>query len=220
MNIQMKIISIIVATLLVISCGEKAKDDSLEGPFNVTSTVTKPNEAAEGYYDDIIYGDENAPVTIVEYASLTCSHCAAFYSDILPTLKKEMIETGRAKLVFRNFIRGPYDMAGAAFARCENDMEAAKKWHGLFFERQHDWYKQGVEPMQELALLARKSGISRAKFDQCAVNKDMQKYLKDMLDEASTKLKIDATPTIYVNGMKLPDYRFETIKTAIEKAEK
>ena len=219
MNIKMRILSIVAAGLLVISCGDSAKDDGLEGPFSMISSVGKPNEASKGYYGDIIYGDLNAPITIVEYASLTCSHCSAFHVDVLPELKKDMLETGRAKLVFRNFIRGPYDMAAAAFARCEDDMESAKKWHGLFFERQHDWYKQGIEPMQELAFLARKSGISRAKFDQCAVNKDMQKYLKDMLDEASTKLEINATPTVYVNGMKLPDYRFETIKTAIENVE-
>lgn len=219
MNIKMRILGIVAAGLLVMSCGDNAKDDGLEGPFSMISSVGKPNEEAKGYYDDIIYGDQNAPITIVEYASLTCSHCAAFHTDILPGLKKELLDTGRAKLVFRNFIRGPYDMAAAAFARCEDDMEKAKKWHGLFFERQNDWYKQGVEPMQELAFLARKSGISRAKFDQCAVNKDVQKYLKDMLDEASTKLEINSTPSVYVNGMKLPDYRLETIKAAIENIE-
>lgn len=220
MKMHTRLLSVLAAGLLVVSCGESAKDDGLEGPFNMSSSVTKPNDAATGYFEDIIYGDVNAPVTIVEYASLTCSHCAAFHTDVLPELKKEMIETGRAKLVFRNFIRGPYDLAGAAFARCEDDMEKAKKWHNLFFERQHDWYKQGVEPMQELAAIARKSGVSRAKFDRCAVNKDVQKYLRDMLEEAQTKLQIEATPTVYVNGMKLPDYRFETIKSAIEKAEK
>lgn len=219
MNMKMRIMSIVAAGLLVISCGDSSKDDGLEGPFNLMSSVGKPSEGAKGYFEDIIYGDIDAPITIVEYASLTCSHCAAFHIDVLPELKKELLDTGRAKLVFRNFIRGPYDMAGAAFARCEDDMEKAKKWHGLFFDRQQDWYKQGVEPMQELAFLARKSGVSRAKFDQCAVNKDVQKYLKDMLDEATTKLQITATPTVYVNGMKLPDYRFETIKSAVENVE-
>ena len=220
MKKQMRFISILAAGMMMASCGESTTDDGLEGPFSTISNVEKPNEAAKGYYSDVVYGDENAPVTIVEYASLTCGACAAFHNNVLPELKKEMIDTGRAKLVFRNFIRGSHDMAASSFARCDDDMEKSKKWLNLFFERQGDWYKQDVDPMQELALIARKSGISRAKFDQCAVNKDMQKYLKDMQKEASSKLQVNATPTIYVNGMKVPDYGFETIKSAIEKAEK
>ena len=216
---KIKILSVIAAGLLVMSCGDSAKDDGLEGPFNMASTVEKPSEEAKGYYGDIIYGDPDAPVTIIEYASLTCSHCGAFHTEVLPELKKELIETGRAKLVFRNFVRDAYDLAGATFARCEDDMEKVKKWQGLFFDRQHDWYKQGVDPVQELALLARKSGISRAKFDRCAINPDVQKYLRALVDEANVKLNITATPTVYVNGMKLPDYQFETIKNAVEKAE-
>ena len=204
----------------MVSCGDAAKDDGLEGPFEMSSSVVKTNEEATGFYGDVVYGDENAPITIVEYASLTCSHCAAFNADVLPQIKSELIETGRAKLVFRNYVRGPYDLAGSAFARCEDDVEKVKKWNGLFFDRQHDWYKQGVEPMQELALIARKLGVSRAKFDRCAVNQDMQKYLRDMLDEANVKLNITGTPSVFVNGMKLPGYSFEMINEAVVNAEK
>ncbi len=220
MKIQMKILGVITAGLLMVSCGDSAKDDGLEGPFNMSSSVTKANEAATGFYGDIVYGDENAPVTIIEYASLTCSHCGTFHTEVLPQVKKELLDTGRAKLVFRNYVRDGYDLAGAAFARCEDDMEKVKAWHDTFFIRQHDWYRQGVEPTQELALLARKRNISRAKFDRCAINKDMQKYLRDMVDEASNKLNITATPSVFVAGMKLSGYQFEDIKKAVERAEK
>ena len=219
MKIEIKILSVIAAGLLVMSCGDTAKDDGLEGPFEMSSSVGKTSEEAVGFYEDVTYGNPDAPVTIIEYASLTCSHCGAFHTEVMPALKKEFLETGRAKLVFRNFIRGPYDLAGATFARCEDDMEKVKKWHDLFFVRQHDWYKQGVDPVQELALLARKSGVSRAKFDRCAVNKDVQKYLRAMGEEATSKLNITGTPTIFVNGMKLPGYSFDVIKNAVEKAE-
>lgn len=219
MKIHTKIVSIIAAGFLLVSCGESAKDDGLEGPFNLSSSVGKPNEDATGFYGDIVYGDENAPVTIVEYASLTCGHCGTFHNTVLPELKRELIETGRAKLVFRNYVRDGYDLAGATFARCEDDMEKAKRWHNLFFERQRDWLSND-KPINGLASLARKSGISRAKFDRCAINNDVKTYLSDMQTEASTKLNVNATPTIYVQGMKLPGSTYEMIKKAVERAEK
>jgi len=225
-NIIKPIATLLLGGLMLAACGEdtvktgaggsvyKINNDALIAIVPETDDLNTDS----GFYGDIVYGNADAPVTIVEYASLTCGHCGTFHNTVLPQLKTEFFDTGRAKLVYRNFSRDQYDLVAGAVSRC-SDSESSKRLLSLFFEKQNDWYRQGVNPMEELAKVARRAGMSRAKFERCAVNTDMNTYLTRLRDQARDELQIGVTPTIYVNGINLDQPTFEGVKAAIEAAE-
>ena len=92
---------------------------------------------AEGALPDVVEGQANAPVTVVEYASMTCSHCAAFATKVYPTLKSKYIDTGKAKLILREFPLDPLATAGFMLARCSGDKREAMI--ELLFAQQKNW---------------------------------------------------------------------------------
>ncbi|PCI34301.1 MAG: hypothetical protein COB54_00465 [Alphaproteobacteria bacterium] len=187
---------------------------------------------------DIIIGDENAPIEIIEYASLTCSHCATFNEEILPELMKKYVNTGKVKIVFRNFVftRNAFDVFASSLSRCVTE----KRFHplvGLYFKRQRTWlkYQEFGELQQtkkygkyaalgfargEAIKIAKIAGMKESEAYQCLARTDVLKYLMDGNKEARDKYKVNATPTIIVNGKKTEDYQFETIEKAILAASK
>lgn len=170
----------------------------------------------EGTWGDIIYGDPNAPVEIIEYASLTCPHCARFAADIFPKIKENYIDTGKVKFVYRNYVMNPYDMAASVAARCKTP-EVTKRLMKVFFERQSSWV--GAEDRVEaLAALARRAGgISRTQFDRCIANRDMQQHLAKMTQDGAARYKVNATPTLLVDGDKVERTNsWEAVKEAID----
>ncbi|WP_262695901.1 DsbA family protein [Kordiimonas aquimaris] len=170
---------------------------------------------AEGTWGDIVYGDPNAPVEIIEYASLTCPHCASFATQIFPKIKESYIDTGKVKFVYRNFIMNKYDMAASVVARCKSP-EIAKRLMSVFFAQQNNWARS-EDPAGALAALARRAGgISRTQFDRCVSDQDMQKHLVKMTQDGSTRYKVNATPTIILNGDKVDNYGLENLQTLIE----
>ena len=227
MKIWMKsALSIVVGSMLLVACGEEKTSTDTSGmvsEIKVDALLNlRPNldnyDTSTGFFDDIIYGNADAPVTIVEYASLTCNHCATFHTAILPRVKEAFLDTGQAKLVFRNHVRDPYDIAAAAVARCA-DEPTAKRLISLFFEKQRDWYAQNVNPTEELANIARRIGMSQAKFERCAINTDMRNFLVDFSDLTAKELLLNVTPSVYIDGKLIADYRFETIEAAIKAAQ-
>lgn len=225
-NIMKPIATMLLGGLMLAACGEDTAQTGAGGSVYkinndaLIAIVPKVDDlnTETGFYGDIVYGNADAPITIVEYASLTCSHCGNFHNTIMPKLKAEYFDTGRAKLVYRNFSRDQYDLVAGAVSRC-TDAESSKRLLGLFFEKQNDWYRQGVNPMEELAKVARRAGMSRAKFERCAVNTDMNTYLTRARDQARDELQIGLTPTIYVDGVNLAEPTYEGVKAAIEAIE-
>lgn len=170
----------------------------------------------EGTWGDIIYGDPDAPVEVIEYASLTCPHCARFSADIFPKIKEEFIDTGKVKFVYRNYVMNQYDMAASVVARCKTP-EVTKRLMQVFFDRQAAWV--GAEDrVGALAGLARRAGgISRTQFDRCIANRDMQQHLAKMTQDGAARYKVNATPTLLVDGSKVEATNsWDAIKAAIE----
>src|SRR6202043_2659455 len=118
--------------------------------------------------DDRILGNPEAPITIVEYASLTCPHCAHFANDILPEIKKEWIDTGKAKLVLRDFPLDEPALRAARIARCAPP-ERYYAFADTFFSAQEKWVRSG-DYREALARLAKLGGMGQAEFDTCIKN--------------------------------------------------
>ena len=218
-----RFLGVAAIALSLAACGDKAEKgaaDKAEGGDSVAaSAVTAPAEATEGTWGAILYGDPNAPVEIVEYASLTCPHCAHFANDILPAIKEKYVDTGKVKISYRNFIMNQVDLAASTVARC-GDMEMTQKLMAAFFETQGEWaHSQDQRAILDaLARTARRAGMSRTEFDRCLANTDMHKHLVEMTQEGVNKFEVNSTPTLFVNGKKLDNYLGETVEAAVEAA--
>ena len=149
---------------------------------------------------DRVLGKADAPITIVEYASMTCPHCAHFDKDVLPGLKKKWIETGKAKLVLRDYPLDEVALRAAMMARCA----PAERFYPLvdtLFETQEQW-ALAKDWRGALEKTARLAGIGKKDFDACLANKAMEDQVAQSRLIATTQLGVDSTPTFFVNGTK------------------
>ena len=151
--------------------------------------------------DDRILGNPEAPITIVEYASLTCPHCAHFANDVLPEIKKEWIDTGKAKLVLRDFPLDEPALRAAMIARCAPP-ERYYAFADTFFAAQEKWVRSG-DYREALARLAKLGGMGQAEFDTCIKDTELENKIVEGRLKASQELDVSSTPTFFVNGSKL-----------------
>jgi protein-disulfide isomerase len=157
---------------------------------------------APGPLEDIVLGNADAPNTIVEYASMTCSHCAQFHNEVFPSLKKEFIDTGKAKFILREF---PLDgLAAHAFmlARCAGPDRYYPMVGGLF-ESQENWAVPGPEGKEKLMQIAKQAGFSQESADKCVADKAQFEKVVEVRQRAHDKFGVDSTPTFFVNGKRL-----------------
>ena len=151
--------------------------------------------------DDRILGNAQAPITIVEYASLTCPHCAHFANDVLPEIKKEWIDTGKAKLVLRDFPLDEPALRAAMIARCAPP-ERYYAFADTFFAAQEKWVRS-TDYREALARLAKLGGMGQAEFDTCITNTELENKIVEGRLRATQELEVTSTPTFFVNGSKL-----------------
>jgi protein-disulfide isomerase len=147
---------------------------------------------------DIPLGAADAPVTIIEYASMTCPHCAAFYATTFPELKKKYIDTGKVRFIFREFPLDPRAMAAAMLARCSGD-DKRNAVVDLLFAQQKNWaFSQ--KPLEDLAGLLKQTGMGQAAFDACLKNQDLYDKILKVHNRGADKFGVAATPTFFING--------------------
>jgi protein-disulfide isomerase len=227
---MLRMLGLLFGVTLIAACGEADSStestvaDSSEVTTVANTVVEKAEQVAdaagtaerEGVWGDIAYGDPNAPIEIIEYASMTCPHCASFSSSIFPKVKEKYIDTGKVRFLFRNLVTNQVDLAASTIARCTNQ-EVAQKLTKEFFAKQRDW-GTSQDPITALAGIARKAGISRTQFDRCLANTEMHKNLVKIGQDGVKEFNVTATPTIIVNGNKLDNYGLEAIEKAVEAA--
>lgn len=169
---------------------------------------------AQGPLPDIVVGSADAPVTIVEYASMTCPHCAQFQKDVLPELKTKYIDTGKVKYMLREF---PLDnLAAAAFmlARCSGD-DRYYPMVDAMFETQESWAVPGADGKGRLLQIARQAGMSKEQFDQCLANQELFNKILQTRQIAHDKFQVDSTPTFFINGKRLKgDHQLKDFQVA------
>jgi protein-disulfide isomerase len=150
---------------------------------------------------DIAEGKADAPATIIEYASMTCSHCAAFHKDVWPALKAKYIDTGKAKLILREFPLDPLATGAFMLARCAGP-EKRDAVVDRLFDHQADW-AFAANPLFKLKEQLIAAGMPEADFEACLKNQGLFDQVKAMRDAAASKLDITSTPTFFVNGQRL-----------------
>lgn len=156
---------------------------------------------AIGPLPDIVQGSASAPATIVEYASMTCTHCAAFHEQVWPELKAKYIDSGRAKFILREFPLDPLATAGFMLARCAGP-DKRNLLVDQLFSQQKTW--AFVEkPIQPLLEMVKQIGMSQTDFETCLKNQDLYDQVNQSRDRAAETFNIDSTPTFFINGRKL-----------------
>ena len=183
---------------ILMSFGAAAAAGALVAPF--AAAPAKASDDSVGA-DERILGNPEAPVTIIEYASLTCPHCASFHKEVLPTIKKNWIDTGKARLVYRDFPLDGLALRAAMLASCiEGD--GYFSFLEVLFSSQQKWAR-AADPAGELAKIARLAGIDRATFDRCFADQaEMDRILQQRVHAAETH-EVQSTPSFIVNGRKI-----------------
>lgn len=156
---------------------------------------------AEGPLPDIVIGDVNAPVTIVEYASMTCGHCANFHVNSYPQIKKDFIDTGKAKLIIREFPFDPRALAAAMLARCTGDDARRTAMVDVLMEQQDEWAR-AENASAALLKFAKLAGMSQEDFTSCLNDKELQQKVVETQERGQNEFGVNATPTFFVNGDK------------------
>ena len=173
------------------------------GTLSPTPALAAAGDAAEELAvqpSDRILGKAEAPITIIEYASLTCPHCAHFDVTVLPKLKEKWIDTGKAKLILRDYPLDEPALRAAMVARCA----PADRFYPLidtFFAQQEQWatsrdYRAALEKLVKLG------GMSDKEFKACISDKKLEDQVAQSRLTASQQLGVDATPTFFINGKK------------------
>jgi protein-disulfide isomerase len=148
----------------------------------------------------IVLGDKNAPVTIIEYASLDCPHCAAFQTETLPELKKRYIDTGKVKLEFHDFPLHEIAVRAAQIVHCAGP-DRAEKFADVIFRQQRSW-ETAKDPLAGLKQLAKLGGLTDDQINACLADKGLEDAILQSRLEGEQKYQVDSTPTFIVDGKK------------------
>lgn len=144
-------------------------------------------------------GDPKAPVTLIEYAAVTCPHCSDFFLHQFPDLKSKYIDTGKVHFIFREFPLNALDVAGFMLARCAGDNRFFPVVDTLF-EKQREWVVQ--KPLEPLMAIAKQAGFTQQSFEECLKNQKVEDGVKWVRDRAADKFGVSGTPTFFINGKK------------------
>jgi len=169
----------------------------------------------EALYERVL-GDPAAPITIVEYASLTCSHCRNFHEDVLPALMTAYIDTGKAKLVFRDFPLDGLALRASMMARCA-PTDKYFRYIDVLFKSQSTW-ATNHNPMVALARVGKLGGMNQSDFDACMQNEALIDGILRSRQVAASKYSVQATPTFIINGQKMTQHHsFESFETLLKR---
>ena len=162
--------------------------------------VSDDDLAPAGPLGDQVMGAENAPVTIIEYASMTCPHCAQFQARTFPKLKERYIDTGKVRFIFREFPLDPLAAGAFMLARCA-DKDKFFPIIDLLFSTQRDWVVPN--PLQPLLNVAKQAGYTEETFNACLKNQQVLDGIQNVRDRAAKVLNVESTPTFFVNGKRV-----------------
>jgi protein-disulfide isomerase len=183
--------------------------------FAATSGFAENAPLAEAMAEKSI-GRADAPVTMIEYSSLTCPHCADFHKDALPSIKRDFVDTGKVRIVFWDFPLGNLAMAAAMVARC-----SGKNYIPMidaFFQSQETWARSET-PFDAIAGIARLSGMNIDDLENCLDDQALLDALQNKKREAAEVLGVESTPTFFIEGVKVPgNLPYQDFKEILNKA--
>lgn len=184
---------VMAGSVLSVAPGAQAQD---KGDVPVEKLMEK------GELEELALGPADAKVTIVEYASMTCGHCANFHNKVFPQLKEKYIDTGKIRFILREFPLDNLAAAASMLARCTTDADTAYKLTSVLFQKQRDWVVPG-NPVPKLFDIAKQAGFTEESFNACLTNQDLLNKIAAVRERASKEFGVDSTPTFFVNGARL-----------------
>lgn len=164
-------------------------------------TVNVADLMAPGPLPDRALGSEKASVTVVEYASMTCSHCARFHTTVYPDFKKKYIDTGKVRFILREFPLDPIAAGAFALARCLPE----DKYYPMvevLFEQQKNWAFV-PDPPKALLAIAKQAGFTEQTFEACLTDQKLSQAIEETARRANEKFGVAGTPTFFINGQTL-----------------
>lgn len=167
---------------------------------------------------DMVEGAEDAPVTIIEYASYTCPHCANFNKGPYQKLKAEYIDTGKVRFIYREVYFDKFGLWASMIARCSGDSAKFFGITDLFFKGQAEWVRAGgpSEIVDELRKIGRLAGLENDTLEACLQDSTKAQTLVTWYQENAQADGIDATPTFIVNGQKVKNQPWDDFKAIID----
>lgn len=198
-GLRKTLIAASIATVALVACDNQD-----------TSSATAAAPVGEYKFtiseDDLVVGNPEAPITIVEYSSMTCPHCAVFHENVYPTLKSKYLDTGKAKLVFRPFPLDGYAAQASLLIKCAPD-KIQMPLIDAIFTRQATWMRDEKGPQEGLVKIAREAQITREDFAACVADEANKEWLQGHMADATEKYAVNSTPSFYVNGEKVASFR-------------
>jgi len=185
-----------------------------DGRFALAADPPAGLDQATGLFiDDRTLGSREAPAVMIEYASLSCPHCAEFNAEFMPRLETDWIETGKLLFVYRHFPLNAPALWGALAAECLEG-QAFFAFVDMLFKQQRNWV--GAEdPAAALFELAQLAGFDRSRFDRCVDDQATLDKILDRMDYATSTYDVQGTPTIVLNGTKIGARTYEELSEAI-----
>jgi protein-disulfide isomerase len=200
--------------LTLAACDGASSDDA--APTAAADSIdVEESSGLTGALGEMALGDPAAKVTIVEYASVTCPHCAAFHENIFPAIKKNYIDTGKVRFVFREFPTAPTSIAvaGSMIARCAADKGGLDAYFlvlDALFKTQDTWIYQG-DTRTELIKIASQAGMDEDAFDACLNRQELIDLINKNIREGREEYEINSTPSFVINGQ---TRHFSTVEDA------
>lgn len=177
--------------------------------------AARPAAAQDQALADMVLGKADAPVTIIEYASMTCPHCANFHATTLPQLKSEYIDTGKVRLVFRDFPFDELALRAAMLARCGGP-DRFFGFVDMLFRQQQQW-AVNQQPLQALGQIARLGGIGDEQFRACLADRAVEEYVLRGRLQGQNEFGVNSTPSFVIAGTKYAGYRsFDEMKAILD----
>lgn len=211
--------ALLAAPFLIAACSKASSEASPAGEARPVAAAASKIETV--LPTDMVMGKADAPVTLVEYASVTCPHCAAVNEKIITRLKEKFIDTGKVKLVFREFPTAPanYAIIGSLLARCAAEKSGPEAYFLItdaLFRNQQTWVSKDARA--ELIKIVAQAGMDETALDACVKREDLQKVISENATTALEKYKVEGTPTFFLHGAKLPIKSPEEFEKAIADA--
>jgi len=193
--------ALLILPIFLAACGG-ASSNGEEKPTEI-AVGERPKSDDATTASDMFLGKADAPVTVIEFASVTCPHCADFNEAILPAIKEKYIDTGKVKLVFREFPTPPQGLSfvGSVLARCAGEKGGSDAYFMVIetlFRTQLVWISDNAKT--ELQKIAAQTGMDEAAFDTCMKRQDLLDLINANVKQASEVYNINATPAFVIDG--------------------
>ncbi|MCY0094194.1 DsbA family protein [Hoeflea ulvae] len=189
-----------------------AIESSVEAP-KADGDVDMAKVLEPGSLKDMVLGEENAPVTVVEYMSMTCPHCAAFHEENFKPLKEKYIDSGKVRFILREFPFDPRAAAAIMLARCAPEAQFFPMVDVLF-QQQRTW-ATATDGREALLQIARLAGFTQESFEACLTNQKLLDDVNAVRTKAANEFGVQSTPTFIINGKRYPGNMSIEVMSAI-----